>query len=158
MKMLVSPFIFGLSKKEELVASGSSLLPMGGIKGGTGLIGGKVEYAPQIQETYAPTIIKHEPYETYAPQVQFAPVTTYGYVGATTLIESPGAQVKKQQIMDVVSKPHMRGEWDIPTTIAPTIAPAMKGGTTGLNVTHIAIIAVIGAAGIMLIKKKGGRR
>lgn len=143
--MLFAPMLMGFSKKEDMIA---------GIKGGTGLIGGKVEFAPKIQETYAPTITKHEPFEIFAPQVQFAPVTTYGYVGPTTLIESPGAQVKKEQIMDVVSKPYMKGAWDIPTTIAPAISPTMGGDTSGLNVTHIAIIAVIGAAGIMLIKKK----
>lgn len=146
--MLFSPLLFGISKKEEIIKD----IP--GIRGGAGLIGGRVEYAPQIQETYAPVITKHEPYETYAPAVQFAPVTTYGYVGPTTIIESPGARVKKEQIMDVISKPTQRAEWDIPTTIAPAISPAMEGATAGLNVTHIAIIAVLGAAGIMFIKKK----
>lgn len=126
--MLFNPFMFGTSKKDL----------SGGIKlGGTGLYGGGGTYAPVVSSV----ITKHEPYETFAPQVQFAPVTSYGYQGATTIISSPEAQVKKQQIMDVVSKPQMRGEWDIPTIISPTAEGAKKAGG-GISTGVVAVVAV----------------
>ena len=139
--MLFSPFMFGLGKKD---LSGGN----GGIKlGGTGLYGGGGTYAPTISSI----LTKHEPYETYAPQVQFAPVTTYGYQGATTIISSPEAQVKKEQIMDVVSAPEMRGTWDIPTTIAPTTEGMKKAGG-GISTGVIAVVAVAAVAIFVLPK------
>ena len=101
-------------------------------------------YAPTTSEIYAPT---------HAPQLQFAPVTSYAYQGATTIISSPGAVAKKEQIIDVVSKPEQAGAWDFPISVAqaPTHAP---GDVSGVNITHIALIAVVGAAAIMFIKKK----
>ena len=134
--MLFSPAIFGLSKKEE-----------GGMKlGGTGLYGGGGTYAPTISSV----LTKHEPYETYAPQIQFAPVTSYGYQGATTIISSPGAESKKQQIMDVVSRPEMRGEWDIPTIISPIAEGGKAGG--GISTGVVAVVAVAVVAVFLLPK------
>lgn len=106
-------------------------------------------------EVFQPTTVSTvvEPLAHYAPQLQFAPVTSYGYQGATTIISSPEAKVSKKQVMDVTSKPEMRGQWDFPIT--QKADPSYETGreTKGLNVTHIAIVAVLGAAGIMLIKK-----
>ena len=107
------------------------------------------------KEYYAPTIsvIEAEPYQHFAPQVQFAPVTSYAYQGATTIISSPGAVAKKIVSQEAISKPSQRGEWDFPVSVAQ--APEHKpGDISGTNLTHIALIAVVGAAAIMFITKK----
>lgn len=115
-------------------------------------IGKKEVHAPG--EYYAPTtsVIEADPYQYFAPQIQFAPVTSYGYQGATTIISSPEAQVKKQQIMDIVSKPTQKGAWDFP--IAVTQAPEHVKDVSGTNLPLIAGIAVLGAVAIMFLKKK----
>jgi hypothetical protein len=121
---------------------------------------GKSKYESEILTKkdiiYSPTtsIIKHKPYETYAPQIQFAPVTTYGYQGATYIIESPGAVSKKEQSMDVVSRPEQRGMWEVPTTV--TQEPT-AGITSGTNLPLLVGIAVVGVVAFAFIKK-GGKR
>lgn len=141
------------------------LLPIamfgGGMLGGAGissLLGGGSkkeilveEHAPY--EVFQPTTVKHAPYEVYSPQLQFAPVSSYAYQGGSILIESPGAAVKKSLSQDTVSKPSQTGTWDIPLITSPHYEQP-ESRSSGTNLTHIAIIAVIGAAGIMLIKKK----
>lgn len=120
---------------------------VGGIVAEGGLLGGgRVDYAPTI------TTVEAEPYQYYAPQIQYAPVTGYQYQAGTYIIDSPGAVAKKEQAMKQVSKPEMRGEWAFPVDIEQVGAAPV----TGTNLTAIAIVAVIGAAGIMLIKSKKG--
>ena len=167
---MLFPFMFGagMSKAFEAIPKTKKEISLteAGKKGGT-ITGGILGYQRIAQEyhepyeTYQPTTIHTEvhPLAHYAPQLQFAPVTSYGYIGATTIIDSPGAKVSKKQVMDIVSKPEMTGKWDFPITA--TAKPTYETGdrpTTGLNVTHIALIAVIGAAGIMLIKKSPKKR
>ena len=126
----------------------------GGFGIGSWLSKGKKEIHAE-KEYFAPTtsIIEADPYQYYAPQVQFAPVTSYAYQGATTIISSPGAVAKKEQIIDLVSKPEQMGAWDFPVSVSQ--APEHKpGDVSGVNITHIALIAVVGAAAIMFIKKK----
>ena len=125
-----------------------------GAAGGFGLGslfgGGKKEihaakeyYAPTTTEIYAPT---------HAPQLLFSPVSTQSYQGATYIISSPGAVSKKEQVTKAVSKPSQRGEWDFPIEVSQE--PSHVKDIAGTNLTHIAIIAVVGAAAIMFIKKK----
>ena len=135
--MLFNPLLAGAAGKKANISFGAGLLG-----------GGK--YAPVISTSEAS--IFHQPYETYAPQIQFAPQTSYAYQGATTIISSPEAVVKKQQTMDLISKPEQVGTWDIPTAISQ--APEAKGAISGTNMTLIALIAVAGAAAIIFIKKK----
>lgn len=116
---------------------------------GGGLVGGGT-YSPTTALTEAN--IYHQPYEMYAPQIQFAPVSSYAYQGSTTILGSPRATSKKEQSMDVVSDPLQKGAWELPTII--TQEPDVSGAVSGTNMTHIAIIAVIGAAAIMFIKGK----
>lgn len=123
----------------------------GGFGLGSWLSKGKKEIHAE-KEYYAPTTTKiHAP--TYAPQLQFAPVTSYAYQGATTIISSPGAVVKKQQIMEVVSKPEQAGSWDFPIGVTqdPTHTP---GDVSGVNMTHIAIIGAVSLVAFAVIKKK----
>ena len=105
-------------------------------------------YAPTISEVYSPT---------HAPQLQFAPVSTYGYQGATYIISSPGAVSKKEQIMDIVSEPGQKGAWDFPigVTQSPTHAP---GDVSGTNLPLIVGITVVGAVAIIFMKKKKGEK
>ena len=127
----------------------------GSLAGGVGLGslfgGGKKEihatkeyYAPTTSSVYAPTD---------ARQLQFAPVSSYAYQGATYIIDSPGATSKKEQTMDITSRPEQKGAWDFPIGVAQT--PEHKpGDTSGTNLPLIAGIAVVGAVAIMLLKKK----
>ena len=162
---MLFPFMFGAgaSKAFEVMPKTKKEISLteAGKKGGA-ITGGILGYQRIAQEyhepyeTYQPTTVSTvvKPFAHYAPQLQFAPVTSYGYIGATTIIDSPETKVSKKQVMDIVSKPTQRGEWDFPITA--TAEPTYETGdrpVSGLNVTNIAIIAVIGAAGIILIKK-----
>ena len=129
-----------------------------GAAGGFGLgslFGGGKKEIHATKEYYAPTIsvIEAAPFQHFAPQTQFAPVTSYAYQGATTIISSPGAVAKKIVSQEALSTPTQRGAWDFPVSVdqAPEHKP---GDVSGTNLTHIAIIAVVGAAAIMFIKKK----
>lgn len=135
---------------------------LGGLGGGFGLgsLLGKGKKGAEIhapQEHYAPTITTTEPYAHYHPRLQFAPVSTYGYQGATYIVSSPGAVSKKAQTMDVVSKPVADfGAIEYPMDIAGSRRTGE--GTSGANLPLIAGIAVVGAVTIMLLKKKKGGR
>ena len=120
-----------------------------GVAFGGGLVGGGT-YAPTTALTTS--VIEADPYQYYAPQIQFAPQTSYAYQGATTIISSPEAVVKKQQTMDLVSRPEQAGTWDFPIDV--TQKPDVSGAVSGTNMTHIAIIAAVGVVAYMLIVKK----
>ena len=130
------------------IIAGGTLLG-GGAGVGWGL--GKKKAGDVI--TYAPTITEAAPYQTYAPQVQFAPVTSYAYQGATTIISSPEAQITKKQITEAVSKPEMRGTWDIPQMISPAVT-GKEAAAGGISTPVIAIAAVAVVAALYLTKKK----
>ena len=101
-------------------------------------------YAPQTTTTYAPS---------YAPQTQFAPVTSYAYQGATYIISSPYAESKKEQKQSQKSIPSQRGEWAFPIEVSqePKHTKDISGG---LNLTHLAIIGVIGLVAYGVVSKK----
>ena len=120
-----------------------------GVAFGGGLVGGGT-YAPTTALTTS--VIEADPYQYYAPQIQFAPQTSYAYQGATTIISSPEAVVKKQQTMDLVSRPEQAGAWDFPIDVSQE--PDVSGAVSGTNMTHIAIIAAVGVVAYMLIGKK----
>ena len=121
--------------------------------GGAGLGWGLSKKEGSKTTTYAPTITEAAPYQTYAPEIQFAPVTTYAYQGATTIISSPEAQITKKQVMDVKSAPKQFGMWDIPQTISPEVTGAAVGAG-GISTPVIAIAVVGVVAALYLTKKK----
>ena len=121
--------------------------------GGAGIGWGLGKKEAGMTTTYAPTITEAAPYQTYAPQVQFAPVTSYAYQGATTIISSPEAAITKKQVVDVVSKPAMTGTWDIPQVISPAVT-GKEAAAGGISTPAIAIAAVAVVAGLFLMKKK----
>lgn len=157
--MLMFPSIFlGKSKKllrDEEEDVGFEIPGLSGItaKGGILGTGGKIGDIHLPYSQYQPTTVYHEPFETFAPQVQFAPVSTYAYQGGDIFIESPGASSKKEIIQDIVSKPEQRGLWEIPQTVAPHYEQP-ETTTTGLNVLHVAIIGVVGFMGYTYLKGK----
>jgi len=120
-----------------------------GVAFGGGLVGGGT-YAPTTALTTS--LIEAAPYQHYAPQIQFAPQTSYAYQGATTIISSPEAVVKKKQTMDLVSRPEQVGAWEFPIDV--TQKPDVSGAVSGTNMTHIAIIAGVGVVAYMLLKGK----
>ena len=134
--MLFNPLLYKKGKKAS-------------VSFGAGLLGGG-KYAPIT--TLTTSVIEADPYQYYAPQIQFAPQTSYAYQGATTIISSPEAVVKKQQTMDLVSRPEQVGAWEFPIDVSQE--PDVSGAVSGTNMTMIALIAVAGAAAIMLIGKK----
>lgn len=142
-------------RDEEEEDVGFNIPGLSGItaKGGVLGTGGKIGDIHLPYSQYQPTITTHHPYATFAPEIQFAPVSTYGYQGGDIFIESPGASSKKEMRQDIVSKPEQTGQWDIPYTVSPHYEQP-ETTTTGLNVTHIAIIAVVGFIGYSVVKAK----
>ena len=126
----------------------------GGFGIGSWLSKGKKEIHAE-KEYFAPTSthIEAEPYQYYNPQLQFAPVTSYGYQGATNIISSPGAVSKKEQIMDVVSRPEQTGTWDIPTSVSQS-----PKHTQGVDMTTIAIIAAVALVAAAVVGKSKKRK
>lgn len=121
------------------------LLPaLAGLGGGllSGFFSGeskKEVHAPQ--EHYAPTYGAR----TYAPTVSDQRQVEQSYIGPTYVVDSPGATTKKEVKMDqeAVSK-------QIPTITAPT-AGAQHTEKSGIDVTTIAIIAVVGAVAVTAV-------
>ena len=134
-------------------------LAVGGLIGGGGatlgsMFGGKKEsiekhaayeyYAPTTSSVYSPS---------YAPQTQFAPVTSYAYQGSTYIISSPGAESKKEQKQTQKSIPSQKGEWAFPIEVSQE-PEHTKDVSGGLNLTHLAIIGVIGLVAYGVVSKK----
>ena len=119
-----------------------------------GMLGGKKQtiekhaayeyYAPTTSSVYSPS---------YAPQTQYSPVTSYAYQGATYIINSPEAISKKEQKASQESIPSQRGEWAFPIEVSqePKHTKDISGG---LNLTHLAIIGVIGLVAYGVVSKK----
>lgn len=123
------------------IVGGALAAGAGGAAVGSILGGGKKEVHASY-EHYAPTVT-----DIYSPQVQFAPVTSYAYQGATTIINSPYAEVSKKQVQEVASKPEQWGTWEVPITTSREESPV-----SGTSMTTIALIAVAGAVAIMFLK------
>ena len=127
---------------------------LGGVSGGllSGLFGSKKEELIQTQEPKIDVVVEAAPYQHFQPQLTHAPQYTYGYVGATHIIESPGAEVTKKQ--DIVAKldTEQVGKWETSPTVSPTQELTQKA-TEGTNMLHIAIIAAVGLVAYGLVSK-----
>lgn len=106
--------------------------------------GSKKEEHITTTQTYGQ--VYHSPYETFAPQIQYAPQTGYAYTGATYIIDSPGATSKKETLLTQESSPAQAGTWDVPQTYetSPTISPG-----SGIDNQTIMIVAALAAAAIV---------
>jgi hypothetical protein len=128
---------------------------IGGAGVGLGsMFGGKKEeiihapyeyYAPTTSEIFAPT---------YAPQTQYAPVTSYGYQGATYIISSPEAVSKKELQMEVESIPKQEAVWTFPITTTQEPSHVVGAGTDLTKLAIIGVIGIIAYAGITSVGKK----
>lgn len=113
-----------------------ALAGLGGMAGGMGLsqvLGG-------TKKESASSVITHAPYETYAPQQTYAPQLGYTYQGSTYIINSPGAESKKQSAIDQTSIPSQTGEWDVPQT---------TGSSAGIDSSTLILLGIIGAGAII---------
>lgn len=106
--------------------------------------GSKKEEHITTTQTYGQ--VYHSPYETFAPQIQYAPQTGYAYTGATYIIDSPGATSKKESLLTQESSPAQAGTWDVPQSYetSPTVAPG-----AGIDNQTIMIVAALAAAAIV---------
>jgi hypothetical protein len=125
-----------------------TLAILGGMASGVGgtLLGGlmsKKSDTITTTTTYGAQNI-HQPYETYAPQVQYSPSTSYAYTGSSYIINSAGASISKKAEATSTASPSQTGAWDIPTS-QPTSTGVGVG--TGIDWTMIAIVAAVGLVG-----------
>lgn len=116
--------------------------------------GSKKEEHITTTQTYGQ--VYHSPYETFAPQIQYAPQTGYAYTGATYIIDSPGATSKKETLLTQESSPAQAGTWDVPQTYetSPTVAPG--AGIDNQTIIIVAALAAVGIIGFGLVS--GGRK
>lgn len=125
------------------IAAGIAGTAIGGAVGS--LFGGtKKEESVTVTQTYGQTY--HSPYETYAPQIQYAPQTGYAYTGPTYIINSPYATSKKETSLEQASSPAQAGKWDVPQSYetSPTVSP-----TQGLDNQTLIILGIIGAVAVV---------
>jgi hypothetical protein len=106
--------------------------------------GSKKEEHITTTQTYGQ--VYHSPYETFAPQIQYAPQTGYAYTGPTYIIDSPGATSKKETLLTQESSPAQAGTWDVPQSYetSPTVSPG-----SGIDNQTIMIVAALAAAAIV---------
>ena len=116
------------------------------IGGAVGSMFGGSKKEEHITSTQTYGQVYHSPYETFAPQIQYAPQTGYAYTGATYIIDSPGATSKKETLLTQESSPAQAGKWDVPQTheTSPTISPG-----SGIDNQTIMIVAALAAAAIV---------
>ena len=116
------------------------------IGGAVGSMFGGSKKEEHITSTQTYGQVYHSPYETFAPQIQYAPQTGYAYTGATYIIDSPGATSKKETLLTQESSPAQAGTWDVPQTYetSPTISPG-----SGIDNQTIMIVAALAAAAIV---------
>jgi len=116
------------------------------IGGAVGSMFGGSKKEEHITSTQTYGQVYHSPYETFAPQIQYAPQTGYAYTGATYIIDSPGATSKKEALLTQESSPAQAGTWDVPQTYetSPIISPG-----SGIDNQTIMIVAALAAAAIV---------
>ena len=146
------------SKKQKTINNGGS----GGSGGGSssGILGGILGYQRVDQEYhkpmehYAPTITEAKPLQHFHPRLVFQPTPVYTYTGGDILIESPGARTKKETQIDVAPRAEISGAIDYPTTTTGSERVG-EGDVSGVNVTHIAIVAAVALVAYGLVSKTG---
>lgn len=104
------------------------------------------------QEHYAPV----RGAETFAPTIGYSPQVTQSYIGSTYVISSPQAQVKKEVVTEQESSMKQIPSFEMPTYGSPRTESNID--ETGLDVSKIAIIAVVGAIAVVGIGAIGGKR
>ncbi len=121
---------------------------MGALSGGKKEI---IKHAPY--EYYAPTISKTTQ-RTYAPQIQYSPQISYAYQGGTYIISSPQAVSKKEQQQRATLTPEQRAIWEFPITTTQQPRHEPQYGDIGTSLLPLVIIGVIGLVAYGLITRK----
>jgi hypothetical protein len=128
----------------------------GAIVGGIGgvLLGGMTKKEASITTSTSNQNVYHAAMENYQPSVQYSPVNSYAYQGATTIINSPNASAAKQAVAQT-SNPQYDAAWTTPTTVTPTNSTGSGAGSLFGNVdwTTIAIIGAVAIIGYGLLSK-----
>ena len=116
--------------------------------------GSKKEEHITTTQTYGQ--VYHSPYETFAPQIQYAPQTGYAYTGPTYIIDSPGATSKKETLLTQESSPAQAGTWDVPQSYetSPTVSPG--SGIDSQTIMIVAALAAVAVVGYGLVS--GGKK
>lgn len=96
----------------------------------------------------------HSPYEVYQPSIQYAPVNSYAYQGATTIINSPNAAAGKLS-QAANSSPTQTPEYTTTQTAEPSNSTTGTSGLLGGTVdwTTIAIIGAVAVCGYALLRR-----
>lgn len=118
------------------------LIPL--LSGSVGVAAGWLAGGKSKKEMFVVEKEIHATKEHYAPQMGYAPVyapqTEYGYQGGDVIIHSPGATTKKEMKQEQTSMPVV----DVGQTARRS---EVDTDTEGLDITKIAIIAVVGLIG-----------
>jgi hypothetical protein len=101
-----------------------------------------------ITDSHNQQNVYHSPYETYAPQVQYAPVTQYSYQGAQYMINSPNSSQTPKQAVSAASEPNQTGKWDTSQTASPSSNTGSGAGSL-LGDTDFTVIALILGAAVV---------
>lgn len=129
------------------------------LAGGAGVLGGLLMGGSKktgVVET-------HAPYEHYTPTFgarTYSPVTSdlrqveQSYIGPTYIISSPDTSTKKEVKMGQDGKITQTPTWNIPTSGSQREEKA----SSGLDVSKIAIIAVVGAIAVTAVGAFGPKR
>ena len=116
--------------------------------------GSKKEEHITTTQTYGQ--VYHSPYETFAPQIQYAPQTGYAYTGATYIIDSPGATSKKETLLTQESSPAQAGTWDVPQSYETRPTISSGSGIDSQTIMIVAALAAVAVVGYGLVS--GGKK
>lgn len=116
------------------------------IGGAVGSMFGGSKKEEHITTTNTYGQVYHAPGEIYAPQIQYSPQTGYAYTGATYIINSPGAESKKETSLAQASYPAQSGAWDVPQSYetSPVVSPG-----SGLDSQTLMMLGIIGAVAVI---------
>lgn len=126
-----------------------------GVAGGALAAMGLTKKEASITDSHNQQNVYHQPYETYMPQIGYAPVTTYSYQGAQYIINSPGATQTPKQAVAVTSDPSQEGTWDADQQANPSSNTGSGAGSLFGDVdwTSIAIIGAVAVVGYAFFKR-----
>ncbi|MDD2326176.1 MAG: hypothetical protein PHW63_09295 [Alphaproteobacteria bacterium] len=98
--------------------------------------------------------VYHAAMENYQPSIQYAPVNSYAYQGATTIINSPNASAAKLS-QAVASDPTQTPSYTTTQSSTPTNSTGSGAGSLLGNVdfTTLAIIGAVAIIGYALLRK-----
>lgn len=127
----------------------------GAVGAGAAILGGMTKKEASTTISKSEQNVYHSPYENYQPSIQYAPVSSYSYQGATTIINSPGSTGSKQASA-ITSYPSYDAEWSTPQSASQDTATGSGAGSIFGDVdwTMIAIIGAVALVGYGLVRRR----